>query len=422
MDRILLLEDEAALRHSLCRVLEQGTDVTVSEAGSLKRALVLLDERPDLVVADLDLPDGSGLDLLQELAFRELNVPVIVITGQLSRYSGHLPVSSSVDVLEKPIDVDELSRRVRRRLAPGQSAPPRSAFTVADYLQLAGLARRNVCLTIRADGGLRGKIVVQDGQATWAEDQAGAGVAAFHRLALLPRADVVCKPEDTAIAVPNVQGSLEQLLLEAARARDEQRRLGESVEPERGSTLPVEHEPMSEVGVAGAGRHRSSSAGSHVAKAEAPPPRVPPRPALSAVAAEGAARQGGRAPSELGLKEKPMTMTKPLKPVPSLDKLVTQQSALQGAARAKKDGSVLDLTGQIDAETTCAVVTVASRQLEELAADLGLGDIASWHLSMGKSTWYVATSGEEMVVALGGPNKNPTSTLGKVEESFGKRP
>jgi hypothetical protein len=64
---------------------------------------------------------------------------------------------------------------------------------------------------------------------------------------------------------------------------------------------------------------------------------------------------------------------------------------------------------------------VASRHIEELAADLGLGDVSSWHLSMGKTTWYVANSLDEMVVAQGGTNKNPTATLNKIQESFGKR-
>jgi hypothetical protein len=114
-------------------------------------------------------------------------------------------------------------------------------------------------------------------------------------------------------------------------------------------------------------------------------------------------------------------MIKPLKPVTSIDKLVTQQNSLIGVARAKHDGSVLDLAGEIDAETACAVVTVASRHIEDLAADLGLGDVSSWHLSLGKSSWYVASSADEMVVAFGGPNKSPSSTLSKVEESIRRR-
>jgi DNA-binding response OmpR family regulator len=429
MDRILLLEDEAPLRHSLCRLLRQEADLTIREAGSLKDALALLDERPSLVVSDLDLPDGSGLELLQELSFRGLNIPVIIITAYLSRFRGQLPASANVDVLEKPLDHSELMSRVRQRLAPGRSAPPRSAFTVADYLQLAGLARRNVRLTITGEGGARGKIVVQDGQTTWAEDQLGEGIAAFRRLALLPRAEVVCKADDVTIASPNVQGSLEQLLLDAARTHDERERaLGADDARETGeldSLLSApRQEPVSEVSAAGAMRRAPSSSNLRVPKADVVPPRLPPRPAFNAGAPEsatGAPKTAPRAPAESGQKEKPMTMMKPLKPVTSLDKLVTQQSALAGAARAKKDGSVLDLAGEIDAETACAVVTVAAHHIDELAADLGLGEVSAWHLSVGKSTWYVATGSDEMVVAFGGPNKNPSSTLGKVEESFGKR-
>jgi DNA-binding response OmpR family regulator len=410
--------------------MRQEADLTIREAGSLKDALALLDERPNLVVSDLDLPDGSGLELLQALSFRGLAVPVIIITAYLSRFRGQLPASTNIDVLEKPLDYSELLSRVRQRLTAGRSAPPRSAFTVADYLQLAGLARRNVRLTITGEGGARGKIVVQDGQTTWAEDQLGEGIAAFRRLALLPRAEVVCKADDATIASPNVQGSLEQLLLDAARTHDERERALAEDSRETGeldSLLSAPHqekEPVSEVSAAGGMRRAPSSSSLRSPRAEATPPRLPPRPAFNAgppESATGAAKTLPRAPAESGQKEKPMTMMKPLKPATSLDKLVTQQSALTGVARAKKDGSVVDLAGEIDAETACAVVTVAAHHIDELAADLGLGEISAWHLSVGKSTWYVATGSDEMLVAFGGPNKNPSSTLGKVEESFGKR-
>jgi len=124
---------------------------------------------------------------------------------------------------------------------------------------------------------------------------------------------------------------------------------------------------------------------------------------------------------EEGDKEKQMNMIRTLKAAVSLEKLVSQAGALAGAARARKDGSVLEATGEVDAETACAVVTVAARHLDELAADLGLGELRSWHLSAGKSSWYVVSSGDDMVVALGGASKTPMSTLLKVEESIGKR-
>jgi DNA-binding response OmpR family regulator len=377
MDRILVLEDEIALRNSLCRALRQNQELAICETGSLRDAVRLLDEDPQLIVSDLDLPDGSGLDLLQELAFRGLHVPVIFITAYLSRFRAELPVSSNIDVLEKPFAHDDLSRLIRRRLDRRSSGPPNSAFSVADYLQLAGLARRDVCLTISGEHGTRGKIVVQDGQTAWAEDQLGEGVEAFRRLAFLARAEVSCRPSSARVLAPNVEGSLEQLLLDAARQLDE-----------RGGDPEVTFESVP----------ASQPTPSHRADGGKAQPLTPPRPVQ---------------------KEKQVNKPKPLETTARLDKLISP--SVKGAARAERDGSVLEYVGELDAETSCAVATVASRQVEELAAELGLGDVLSWHASLGKSSWYVVQSSDQMLVALGGPNKNPSSTLGKVEEIYGRR-
>jgi CheY-like chemotaxis protein len=377
MDLILVVEDEAALRNSLCRLLRQE-DLIPRETGSLQDAVRLLaEEPPSLVVSDLDLPDGTGLDLLQELAFRGLRVPVIFITAYLSRFAPELPASSNIDVLEKPFAQDDFTRLIKRRLAPRASAVPGSAFSVADYLQLAGLARRNVCLTIASAGGVQGMIIVQEGQTIWAEDQLGEGLPAFQRLALLPEAEVSCRPADVKVAAPNIQGSLEQLLLDAARRMDE------------GVPASAEKPALAAPPLAGSGN------GSSPGKLHIP---MPPRPVQ---------------------KERQVNPTKPLRTAISLDKLISP--AIKGVARAQRDGSVLEYAGDLDAETSCAVATVAARQVDELAAELGLGDVSSWHASTARSSWYVALTPDQMLVATGGANKNPNATLGKVEEALGRR-
>jgi predicted regulator of Ras-like GTPase activity (Roadblock/LC7/MglB family) len=118
-------------------------------------------------------------------------------------------------------------------------------------------------------------------------------------------------------------------------------------------------------------------------------------------------------------KEKPVNVSKPLKTATSLDKLIGP--SIKGVARAERDGSVLEFVGDVDAETCCAMATVAARAVEDLAAEIGLGDVLSWHTSIGKSTWYVAQTPDQMLVATGGPNKNPGATLGKIEEAQGRR-
>ena len=121
---------------------------------------------------------------------------MIILTAYLQRFQAQLPASANIDVLEKPFQQAAFTERIRRRLEPPEELPPASAFTVADYLQLAELARRNVCLRIAGEHGARGKIIVQEGQTTRAEDQVGEGIEAFQRLAFLPRAEVSCHPVD----------------------------------------------------------------------------------------------------------------------------------------------------------------------------------------------------------------------------------
>ena len=61
--RILLVEDEGAIRHALSRGLSRS-GYMVAAAGDLAEARKLAEEvRPQFVVTDLKLPDGSGLDL-----------------------------------------------------------------------------------------------------------------------------------------------------------------------------------------------------------------------------------------------------------------------------------------------------------------------------------------------------------------------
>ena len=112
--RILVVEDRDALRRLMQRALEQeGYEVeAAADAQGGKEAAL----RPfSLVLTDLMLPDGSGLDVLA--AFREKNpaVPVVVLTGfgSVATAVQAMKLGAS-DFLEKPIDLVQLSQLVKR--------------------------------------------------------------------------------------------------------------------------------------------------------------------------------------------------------------------------------------------------------------------------------------------------------------------
>jgi DNA-binding response OmpR family regulator len=84
--RVLLVEDEPILRTSIRRNLERrGIDVT--EAGTVVEALTSArGELPDLLVLDINLPDGSGWDFLRELRASGCVPPTVVMSaGQVTR-------------------------------------------------------------------------------------------------------------------------------------------------------------------------------------------------------------------------------------------------------------------------------------------------------------------------------------------------
>jgi DNA-binding NtrC family response regulator len=114
---LLVVDDDAAVRSSFARAL--GLDRhTVLEAGSVAQGIqVGAVRRPDLLVLDLKLPDGTGLDVLQGLSQRHPGIAALIVTGfgdiPSALIAGRLGV---LQYLEKPVSVGALQAAVRRAL------------------------------------------------------------------------------------------------------------------------------------------------------------------------------------------------------------------------------------------------------------------------------------------------------------------
>lgn len=217
MQHILVLEDEELLRRSVARSLSSLPDVTVVEAGNFAEALRCIDaQRPDLIISDLNLPDRSGIELLSELSQRELHLPIIYMTAYLKSYRARLASQLQIDVLEKPVHLDELRQLVRVRLSTLQAARNAPPFGAADYLQIACAGRHSVQIDVLLAGKRIGQLVVHRGRPWAARDPLGSGMAAFSRLVNLPGAVVLCGTLRGEPEPANLDGSLDSLLLQAA--------------------------------------------------------------------------------------------------------------------------------------------------------------------------------------------------------------
>ena len=83
MIRVLVVDDHDIVRDALASLLERHPDFqVVGIASSIREALPLLDSaRPDIVLADLSLGDGSAVELVRALRRGRMKGRVIVITG-----------------------------------------------------------------------------------------------------------------------------------------------------------------------------------------------------------------------------------------------------------------------------------------------------------------------------------------------------
>ena len=113
--RVLVVDDEAPIRSTLARILDEP-DYRVVGVGTLSRARATLDDlRPHLVLLDLQLPDGHGLDLLPALDETTPEADVIVMTG-MDDLSVAIEAmrAGAYDFLAKPLEPDALREVVER--------------------------------------------------------------------------------------------------------------------------------------------------------------------------------------------------------------------------------------------------------------------------------------------------------------------
>ncbi|PYB69608.1 hybrid sensor histidine kinase/response regulator [Pseudomonas sp. LB-090624] len=117
--RILLIEDQAALRLVVCEVLEElGYQVDAFENGPTALAHLQQAERPDLLLSDIGLPGGlSGRQVAERCRERYPDLKVLFITGydeSAALSDGQL--LQGTQVLTKPFELEVLAERIRELL------------------------------------------------------------------------------------------------------------------------------------------------------------------------------------------------------------------------------------------------------------------------------------------------------------------
>ena len=114
MPHVLVVDDDANTRDALAAIVE-AEGFTAATAGGIAEARIqLVRQRPDVVMMDLKLPDGSGMELFDDLEDRD-NIETVLITGHASVDTAveALRLGAS-DYLTKPVNLQRLKAVLSR--------------------------------------------------------------------------------------------------------------------------------------------------------------------------------------------------------------------------------------------------------------------------------------------------------------------
>ena len=119
MAKIMIVDDDPAMVSVLSEVLREHRHEIIPSNSSDRAFEVVKEQNPDLVLTDIEMPEGKpqGLKLLQQIKEFNRSIPVIMITGQGTKERAVQALRGGAhDFIEKPFQIDELVKRIDNAL------------------------------------------------------------------------------------------------------------------------------------------------------------------------------------------------------------------------------------------------------------------------------------------------------------------
>lgn len=134
MEQILIMEDDMALNKGLCKALTTDSRQLISCTDIRSAREQILCSTPSLILLDINLPDGNGLDFLKEIKKGSDPIPVILLTANdtdLDIVNG-LELGAD-DYITKPFSLAVLRARVNTQLRKTTPCDKKNVITIDDY-------------------------------------------------------------------------------------------------------------------------------------------------------------------------------------------------------------------------------------------------------------------------------------------------
>jgi DNA-binding response OmpR family regulator len=113
---IIVADDDKVLSRMICGVLHEEGHITLPAFDSIQTLMFAMKQPPDLVLLDINMPGGTGVEVLRKLraSSKTSHVPVIVISGSEDpRLPTQVLALGAAKFLPKPIQPEVLSEAVR---------------------------------------------------------------------------------------------------------------------------------------------------------------------------------------------------------------------------------------------------------------------------------------------------------------------
>jgi two-component system response regulator FixJ len=142
-DIVHVIDDDEAVRDSLAFLLRSAKVQVRTYESAVAFLEASADVKAGCIITDVRMPGIDGIELLRQLKEREVQVPVIVVTGH-----GDVPLAveamkiGAVDFLEKPFDDDTLIASVRAALSRRERGIQQDAERAAIQERIAALSNR----------------------------------------------------------------------------------------------------------------------------------------------------------------------------------------------------------------------------------------------------------------------------------------
>jgi two-component system nitrogen regulation response regulator GlnG len=179
--KILVIDDDRSLRHTVKRGLEKNGEFEVIAAADGEEGLRLLEsERPSVALLDIFLPEYNGLELFRKIKAIDNKMPVIFITGDTSSETAIEAMrAGAFDYLAKPLNIEQLrsltlSASKARKLMDEPVALPvgegdsggerfvgNSKAMIEVYKDIGRVAAQNVTVLIRGESGSGKELVAR---------------------------------------------------------------------------------------------------------------------------------------------------------------------------------------------------------------------------------------------------------------------